>query len=139
MTDIKPSMPASHDEAEIRSLMERWAKAVRGEDRAAIRRDHDGNILMFDVPAPLMTRGLEAYMASWDMFLAHVDKPVAFALSDIDVTCGADVAFATAIGNCVDVPPDGRREPLQFRLTMGLRKIDGRWRVMHEHHSVPAA
>jgi ketosteroid isomerase-like protein len=23
-------------------------------------------------------------------------------------------------------------------LTVGLRKIDGRWRVMHEHHSLPA-
>jgi uncharacterized protein (TIGR02246 family) len=139
MTNDKPPVPASHEEAEIRSLMEHWAGAVRGEDRAAIRRDHDGDILMFDVPPPLATRGLEAYMASWDMFLAHVDKPVAFALSDIQVTCGADVAFATAIGNCVDVTPDGRREPLQFRLTVGLRKIDGRWRVMHEHHSVPAA
>jgi ketosteroid isomerase-like protein len=139
MTNEKPSTAPSQDETEIRSLIELWAGAVRSEDRAAIRRDHDGGILMFDVPAPLVTRGLEAYMASWDMFLAHVDKPVAFALSDIQVTCGADVAFATAIGNCVDVTPDGGREPLEFRLTMGLRKIDGRWRVMHEHHSVPAA
>jgi ketosteroid isomerase-like protein len=23
-------------------------------------------------------------------------------------------------------------------LTMCLQKIDGRWRVMHEHHSLPA-
>jgi ketosteroid isomerase-like protein len=25
-----------------------------------------------------------------------------------------------------------------FRLTVGLRKIDGDWRIAHEHHSVPA-
>jgi ketosteroid isomerase-like protein len=31
-----------------------------------------------------------------------------------------------------------KREELEFRLTMGLKKIDGRWRVMHEHHSLPA-
>jgi ketosteroid isomerase-like protein len=30
-------------------------------------------------------------------------------------------------------------EPLEFRLTMGLRKIDAKWRVLHEHHSLPAA
>jgi ketosteroid isomerase-like protein len=23
-------------------------------------------------------------------------------------------------------------------LTVGLRKIDGRWQITHEHHSVPA-
>jgi ketosteroid isomerase-like protein len=49
-----------------------------------------------------------------------------------------DVAFATATGRCVDVDPKGKREELEFRLTMGLKKIDGRWRVMHEHHSLPA-
>jgi ketosteroid isomerase-like protein len=25
-----------------------------------------------------------------------------------------------------------------FRLTIGLRKIDDNWRIVHEHHSVPA-
>jgi ketosteroid isomerase-like protein len=25
-----------------------------------------------------------------------------------------------------------------FRLTVGLRKIDGDWRIAREHHSVPA-
>jgi ketosteroid isomerase-like protein len=47
------SQPASNDEAEIRTLIERWAKAVREENRAAIRAEHDPGILMFDVPPPL--------------------------------------------------------------------------------------
>jgi hypothetical protein len=34
--------------------------------------------------------------------------------------------------------PNGTREELEFRLTMCFRKIDGRWRVLHEHHSLPA-
>jgi hypothetical protein len=25
-----------------------------------------------------------------------------------------------------------------FRLTVGLRKVDGDWRIAHEHHSEPA-
>ncbi len=37
-----------NDEAEIRALIERWAKAVRDEDRAAIRTGHDPDVLMFD-------------------------------------------------------------------------------------------
>jgi ketosteroid isomerase-like protein len=56
----------------------------------------------------------------------------------MEVTCGAHVAFATAVGRCVNIDTNGKREPLEFRLTMGLRKIDGKWRVMHEHHSLPA-
>jgi uncharacterized protein (TIGR02246 family) len=133
-----PDTLNSKDEAEIRSLIARWARAVREEDRAAIRENHDPDIVMFDVPPPFISRGLDAYMATWEIFFSRAEKPVAFDLSDLQVTCGADVAFATAIGRCVDVDPSGKREPLQFRLTMGFRKIDGQWRVMHEHHSLPA-
>jgi uncharacterized protein (TIGR02246 family) len=126
------------DEAEIRALIDRWAQAVRQEDRAAIRRDHDPDILMFDVPPPFLSRGLDAYMATWETFFAFAEKPVAFAFHDVEVTCGQDVGFATAVGKCVTTDIQGRREPLDFRLTMGLRRIDGKWRIVHEHHSLPA-
>jgi uncharacterized protein (TIGR02246 family) len=138
MNDAKSQSAASNDEAEIHALVERWAEAVREENRAAIRADHDPGILMFDVPPPLFSRGLDAYMATWEMFFSSVEKPVAFAFHDVQVTCGQDVGFVTAVGRCVNIDTNGKREPLEFRLTMGLRKVDGRWRVMHEHHSLPA-
>ena len=74
----------------------------------------------------------------WEMFFRSQEKPVAFDFHDVKITAGRDVAFATALGRCVNIDPKGQREPLEFRLTMGLRKIDGCWRVMHEHHSLPA-
>jgi ketosteroid isomerase-like protein len=138
MTDTTRHKSISEDELEIRTLIERWAGAVRNQDRAGIRRDHDPQMLMFDVPPPFLSRGLDAYMATWELFFSSVEKPVAFDFRDIEITAGEDVAFATAAGNCVSIDPKGQREPLQFRLTMGLRKIDGRRRVMHEHHSLPA-
>jgi ketosteroid isomerase-like protein len=101
--------------------------------------DHDPDILMFDVPPPFLSRGLDAYMATWTTFLASSERPVVFDFQDVEITAGADVAFATAIGNCVSIDSNGNREPLKFRLTIGLRKIAGRWRVMHEHHSLPAS
>ena len=138
MSDTVMQREASNDEAEIRGLIERWAKAVREESREAIRADHDPGILMFDVPPPFLSRGLDAYMATWETFFACSEKPVGLAFHDVEVTCGQDVAFATATGRCVNIETNGKREPLEFRLTMGLRKIEGKWRVMHEHHSLPA-
>jgi uncharacterized protein (TIGR02246 family) len=122
----------------IRTLIERWTHAVQQEDLATIRADHDPDILMFDVPPPFMSRGLDAYMATWQLFFSCVAKPVSFSFEDIEVTAGSDVAFATAKGSCINIDHAGKREPLEFRLTMGLKKIDGKWRIMHEHHSLPA-
>ena len=77
-------------------------------------------------------------MATWEKFLSWSETPVIFDFHDVKVTAGSDVAFATGIGRCAGIDPNGKREPLEFRLTIGLRKFDGRWRVMHEHHSLPA-
>ncbi len=126
------------DETAIRALIERWSQAVRDQNRAGIRAHHDADILLFDVPPPFLSRGLEAYMATWDTFFSWSEEPVTFGFHDIEVTCGQDVAFATATGSCATITPSGRREPLEFRLTMGLCKIAGQWRIMHEHHSLPA-
>jgi uncharacterized protein (TIGR02246 family) len=126
------------DEAEIRDLIEGWSRAVRDQNRVDIRKDHDADILMFDVPPPFQSRGIDEYMATWELFFASVEKPVKFDFTEVQVTAGVEVAFATAVGHCVNIDKQGRREPLDFRLTMGLRKIAGRWRIVHEHHSLPA-
>jgi uncharacterized protein (TIGR02246 family) len=130
--------PTSQDEMDIHALIDRWARAVREENRVGIRADHDSEMLMFDVPPPFLSRGLDAYMATWETFFSCAEKPVAFDFHDVKITAGNDVAFATATGRCVDIDSKGKREELEFRLTMCLRKIDGRWRVFHEHHSLPA-
>lgn len=83
---------------------------VREENRAGIRADHDSEILMFDVPPPFLSQGLDAYMKTWEMFLSSAEKPVAFDFHDVKITAGKDVAFATATGQCVDIDPKGKRE-----------------------------
>jgi uncharacterized protein (TIGR02246 family) len=125
------------DQAELRELIERWSKAVRDQDLAGVRANHDVDILMFDVPPPFLSRGLDAYMATWDTFFEWQAKPVQFDFHDVAITAGNDVAFATAIGRCCDLT-SGEKVDLKFRLTMGFRKYDGRWRIVHEHHSIPA-
>jgi ketosteroid isomerase-like protein len=80
------------------ALIERWAKAVREENRAVIRLDHDSDILMFDVPPSFLSRGLDAYMATWETFFPSVEKPVTFDFHDVQITCDQEVAFATATG-----------------------------------------
>lgn len=138
MTQTKGPHALTSDETAIRTLIDHWSDAVEREDRRAIRADHDDDILMYDVPLPFMSRGIDTYMATWEMFFSTSEKPVTFRFDDVEITAGTDVAFATAIGNCVNIDPTGRCEPLRFRLTIGLKKVAGRWRITHEHHSLPA-
>jgi len=122
----------------IREIFDNWAAAVRAEDFNAIRANHSPDMLMFDVPSPLFLCGLDTYMDTCRLFYKSQVKPVVFNFDDIEITAGQDVAFVTAIGHCVYIPQGGGPTKLEFRLTMGLRKQDGKWWILHEHHSVPA-
>jgi uncharacterized protein (TIGR02246 family) len=126
------------DEAAVRDLLTSWAAAVRTKDLRAVLAQHADDISMFDVPPPFESRGIRAYEETWALFYSAQPEPVAFDIKRLDVVAGTDVAFAYALMQCAEIAPDGRRVPLDFRLTVGLRKVDGRWTVVHEHHSVPA-
>jgi uncharacterized protein (TIGR02246 family) len=125
------------DEAQIRSLIERWVVAVHAGDLDAVLADHADDIVMFDVPPPEDgVRGIEAYRDSWPPFFEW-QRRARFDLVSLDVTAGEDVAFAHALLRCA-TPEDLEAHPAhRLRLTIGLRKEDGRWVVAHEHHSFP--
>ncbi len=126
------------DEAQIRELVESWAAAVRHKDMEAILAHHAPDMLMFDVPPPLQLKGIEAYEASWSGFFFWLDRGGTFQLSDISVTTGSDVAFCHAIIHCGNPRSSGRKEDLTVRLTIGLKKVNNEWTIVHEHHSEPA-
>jgi uncharacterized protein (TIGR02246 family) len=126
------------DEQQIRALIERWAIAVDNADMDTVLADHDPDIVMFDVPPPNEgVRGIDAYRESWPPFFEWLASGGVFQIESLDVMAGTDVAFAYALLRC-GTPADFARQPGQrLRLTLGLRKADDRWLVVHEHHSYP--
>ncbi len=123
-------------EGQIKALIEAWADAVRRHDLPGILAHHEPNIVMFDVPPPLQSKGMDEYKKTWDLFFRYHQPSQTFDIEELAITAGEDVAFAVAVMRCVSAPPEA--DGFLFRLTIGLKKIDGDWRITHEHHSVPA-
>jgi uncharacterized protein (TIGR02246 family) len=128
----------SRDEAAIRDLIESWARAVREHNLPGILANHASEIVMFDVPQPFLSRGIEAYERTWSYFFAEANNLGIFDIDSLEVTAGNNIAFAVAVMHCGTPDKNGPKGQLQFRLTVGLRKIDRQWLVFHEHHSIPA-
>jgi uncharacterized protein (TIGR02246 family) len=124
------------DAQHIRNLIERWAQAVHEGDMAVVLQDHAPDIVMFDVPPPEQgVRGLNAYRATWPGFFEWQAAGAAFEIESLEVTAGADVAFAFALLRCDTYEALERNPEHRLRLTVGLRTEGGRWIVTHEHHS----
>jgi ketosteroid isomerase-like protein len=132
--------PAADDLMEanqVRDIIERWAAGVRARDIDAVVSRHSADLLMFDVVEPARLQGLDAYRRSWlEQFFPWHGGTGRFDLIDLKVSAGVDVAFATALLECVGTE-DGRKVAFTLRLTIGLEKRDGEWVVVHEHHSQP--
>jgi ketosteroid isomerase-like protein len=132
-------MAAKSNEFQINKLIENWAKAVRAKDIDKVIAHHSPDILLFDVPEPLQSKGIDAYRLSWEgLFFPCNGDNSRFDISELSITAGDDVAFCHGIVNC-NGSENGQKIDLEIRLTVGLKKIDNQWTIMHEHHSEAAS
>ncbi len=126
------------DEAAVRGLIQRWAAAVHDGDLETVLADHADDIMMFDVPPPYEgVRGLDAYAGTWPPFFSWQAQGAVFEIESLDVETGGDVAFAYALLRCGTAEEFAENPANRLRLTIGLRRENGRWLVSHEHHSFP--
>lgn len=127
---------ATTDEAAICELITRWTEAVHAGDLESVLADHDPDIVMFDVTPPHRgNRGIDAYRDSWPPFFDFQRQGAVFEIAELDITAGGDAAFAWALLRCGKPEYLAEHPENLLRLTIGLRKRDGRWVVTHEHHS----
>jgi ketosteroid isomerase-like protein len=137
---IKSDFMTTHkeNETQIRDLIENWAKAVRQKNMDAILAFHSEDFVMYDVPEPFQSVGLEAYRKTWEVFFTYT-KPGVFDIHELHIIVADDVSFAFGKMQCLDITDHKDFYPLDFRITIGLKKIKGQWMILHEHHSIPAA
>ena len=119
----------SNNEKEIRELIDKWTAAIRAGDMEGILEKHSDGIVMFDVPVPMQSKGIDEYKKTWELFFKmSKDGKVSFDLDELKIFCGEDTAFSHSLIKIFD---------FTCRLTMGFKKIDGKWLIVHEHHSAP--
>ncbi len=124
------------DKEQIRTLIESWAEAVRSGDMEGVLANHSDDIVMFDVPPPYEgVRGIDAYRETWPPFFDWQAQGASFEILSLDVVAGEDVAYAHALLRCGTHQELAENPENRLRLTLGLRREDGRWVVAHEHHS----
>ncbi len=125
-------------ETDIRNLIEGWAKAVQAKEIEGVLAHHTDDMVMFDVPPPVIVEGLDAYRETWPGFFKwQQDNAGSFDIVWLDFTAGDDVAFATAVLRCGSKEELKKDDTPRLRPTVGLRKANGQWQIAHEHHSFP--
>jgi len=121
---------------EIRTVVLSRAAAVKAKDPHAMLAHNAPGIVEFTLAPPLRQPG--STVESVSAWLATFEETMSLEVTDLEITAGDDVAYCTSL-NCLSATPVGAPESfsLWFRSTLGLRRVNGRWLVTHEHESVP--
>lgn len=133
---MSPERPATAEE-KIQEVLDRWARATRTGARDEILANHEPEALIYDVLPPMKYEGVDAYRSGWDEWQPETEGEILFDLHDLEITTGADVAFAHALLHCGGTTSEGRRFEDRVRATFCLRKHGERWLIAHQHISAP--
>lgn len=124
-------------EAAVLEQLESWMTAVRDQDIDAIVAHYAPDIVAFDAVMKLQFKGVAAYRDHWQACMEMCPGPMVFELHEVMIHADGQVAFCHALNRCGGTNDKGETQVGWLRMTSGYRRIDGQWKVVHEHFSAP--
>jgi PhnB protein len=126
------------DEARIRKLRDDLTAAIRAKDADGLISHFAAESVMFVLSPPLQFKadegpGKEGIKQWFDTF----QGPIGYEVRDLKITTGDTVAFCHSLNRISGDRSGGENTDIWVRETLGLRKIDGQWKITHQHQSVP--
>jgi uncharacterized protein (TIGR02246 family) len=126
------------DELAIRALVDERVTAMRSGDASTLTGTYAPGAVVFNLAPPLVQPPESARdVAQLQAWFDDKGGSVWAEVRDVRVTVDGDLALCTSLQS-MGAPPDSPQPfAFWFRSTLGLRRLDGRWRIIHEHTSTP--
>jgi ketosteroid isomerase-like protein len=125
---------------EIQQVMATWQKAFEAKDLNGVMATYATGdaVTAFDVVPPLQYKGADAYRKDYADVFSQVDGPLHVEFRDNHIEAAGDLGLAYGLEHITGRMKSGAPLDLWVRYTSGFKKIDGQWRDIHDHVSVPA-
>jgi len=123
---------------QIRDVILARADRLSAGDVVGMQEHNAPSVVAYTLAPPLVSDPDGHDPKPTEAWLQGFEAPPQRTITELEITADGDVAFATSLDS-MTATPRGATEPftLWYRVTVGLRRIDGRWLVTHEHNSVP--
>ncbi|MEK1908469.1 MAG: nuclear transport factor 2 family protein [Pseudomonas sp.] len=121
----------------LRDLLDSWVKANLAKDLDAIVSHYSADVLAFDAVMQLQFKGRDAYRAHWKVCLEMCAGPTTFEVNELEQEASGELGFGHFLCYCAGTDAEGKSQGCWLRVSQGYRREGGRWRIAHEHFSVP--
>jgi PhnB protein len=123
------------DLAQIQDVIDHWMFALQNKYPASVAAQQTPDFVYYSLAPPLIadtsnTDDLQDWFATWK-------GQIGYELNDTAIAASGNLAICHGLANLTGERIDGFRVDLWFRVTLGLTKSEGTWKIFHEHNSVP--
>lgn len=123
------------DETRIRALLDEYVAALDAKDVDRLCACYAPGTALFDLAPPLRKTAPDAQM--WKEWFSGFDGPLDCEIRNTTIRSAGDLAFCHGLSRLSARTTEGESFTLWFRITFGLQRLGGGWRIVHEHQSVP--
>ena len=126
-----------NDEAAIQGLLDDCIRSLRDKNIEGVMALYAQEVVSFDIVPPLRYIGADAFRKVWEEVFFVYQGPIDYEIADLSITVGDDVAFTHSLNRISGTMNTGQKTDLWLRWTACLRKINGKWLIVHHQNSVP--
>jgi ketosteroid isomerase-like protein len=124
----------------LSQLLDNQAAAVCNRDITAATSNYASDVVIFDVVGPLQhptgDASVRKRLEDWfNTFAPGV--PILFEIADRVIGAEEHLGFTHSLNHVHVGLKNGAMLDMFWRETLNWRKIDGRWKIVHAHSSVP--
>lgn len=130
-------MGLTEPEDQVQQIVANRCRAVSEGDAMGIVRDVAENAVIFDVVGSMFAVGKSAALERAQQWLASYDGPPLWNVENLHVIAGECVAFCHCISRVRGTLKTQVEVDMWFRTTLGLKKSDDQWQIVHDHSSDP--
>lgn len=124
-------------EQELRQLISNWSQALEARDAAGLVADYTPEVVSYDAIPPYKNVGPATIRQAWEHCLPYFPETFKSEHRDLAFHIDGDMAVVHGLHHFVTESPEEACGQTWMRVTVCYRRINGKWKVFHEHISVP--
>lgn len=128
----------NNDEVKIKNLLAEHAEAIHGKNVSEALKLYDAQVISYDVAPPLFLSSQDVLNPenTREWFDSWVGN-IGYDLRDLTVKVTDESAVAFGLVHLTGKRTSGEEINMWMRLSAFLEKIEGAWKIIHEHTSFP--
>jgi len=135
---MKPEMSREADEQAIREIIESQLRAMGMKDAAGAIKDYGKDTVMYTLAPPLRSQNDDeaAAIEAVNKWFETWETSPQYETRDLAITVSGGLAYSTGLYHLTG-EQDGEHTDQWSRRTIVFERIDGEWKIVHDHESVP--